>query len=1385
MATTIGNLITLDGQFADWPSSGSIMTPSNTVSGYQIYGALINDASLGKTYVIGVSATVSSDPVISANTYIYLNTDQNTSTGFTPFGNVGAEYYVKFSLDANSALQPYLYSVTPAGVETLLNGGAPLSFGVSGNGESIEIAIPQTLLTPSGGAAPTSIEFSALVNGSVGLPGDFSTNPQYKITDPATLTPVDNSIKKIGIVYSATSAALYFGGGEAGKTAYSDLFMAAQHQAAAAGVSYDLLTEADLTNVAKLSQYSALVFPSMENVNSADASAIAASLHQIVYDYHVPLITAGNFMTNDQSGAPLAGNAYANMHELLNVTLGGYGTATYSVTPDAAALASQNPVMAGYHSGELIGGASGLFAGTTPGYYTNSGYMTFAGLTQPATVLADINIEGGGTVAGVIQTTTGGTNTVFATAGLLGDSNLLQHAIRNAVFGTAPSLAIDITRMAGVVDSRTDMDQSQFPQDVSPAGGHGIYDALIPILQTWKQQYNFVGSYYITVGDNANPDIENTTNWTISAPYYRAIIAMGGEIGTHSYTHLVNPPAVDANGNPIPLNGLGDSTWGENANTLYVTPPANGSAPNWTFNYEFGQAKTIIQQNLGITIAGAAVPGASETVGTSQNIMQYFQSAPGGPTGYVTGGWTGVGAGYPNAFGYMTPSDTGSVYIAPNITFDFTEIQYLKKTPEQALADWRAQFDSLAAHSETPVIVWPWHDYGPTNWDTDGTGSGPGYTTDMFTGFISYAFNAGYEFVTTEDLASRIAAQQKATISETTNGNVITATVTADPTAPDLGSMALNVVNAAAGQVIQNAGSHYAYDSDSVFLTYGGGSFSVTLGTTQDDVTHINALPMRADLLSVTGDGANLSFSMKGDGVVGAHVKTPGANVVSIQGAPAASLVGNDLSLTFNDGLLAISANSPQGLLVQHDVVISNGAVAVTTAGDDFVFGGSGNDLVNGLAGNDLLRGGGGNDTLNGGAGTNTVVYSGKTSDYSFTSNADGSVTIADVRNGSPDGTDTDIGIQSYRFGDGVVLAQNLLPFATITGSIGNDVMIGSAIPHSGQTILGLDGADTLTAGTGGNTTLDGGAGGDTLKDAGAAASAAIVDTLIGGLGNDTYMVTRSNDIVVEQLNGGTDTVRTTLSTYLLSSNVENLVFTGSGAFTSTATGNSQAITGGVAGDTLGDGGFSNVVLRGNGGADTFIVNNALTTVNEVAGSTNSTVSTTLGAYTLGGTVQNLTYIGAGTFTGNGNALANTVTGGQGSDTLYGNGGLDTLIGGAGKDTLSGGSGADTFVFAPVNPSTTNGYSAGFGKDVITDFTASMTNTSHDVLNLASSMFAPGTTAAALFNGTAHNAGGGLVSVVQSGTSVVMSIDQNDTITLNNVLLSVLKSSAAADIHFF
>jgi Ca2+-binding RTX toxin-like protein len=418
--------------------------------------------------------------------------------------------------------------------------------------------------------------------------------------------------------------------------------------------------------------------------------------------------------------------------------------------------------------------------------------------------------------------------------------------------------------------------------------------------------------------------------------------------------------------------------------------------------------------------------------------MKYYPSAN-GLTGYVNGGWTGVGAGSPNAFGYIDPSNMSSVYIAPNITFDFTEVEFGGKTPAQALTDWETLFSQLSANSQQPIIVWPWHDYGATNWNTttDSPNSGP-YTTQMFTSFVAYAYNAGYEFVTSADLAARIAAQQRATITETNpTANTINVTVTPGVATDDLGKMALNVANGGAN-VIQNAGGWYAYDSNSVFAAKGGVSnVTVTLGATQDDVTHITALPMRADLQTVTGNGSNLAFSMTGDGVASIHVKTPGANIVSIQGAPAATLTGTALALTFNDGALAISASLPQGAPVLHTVTVSDQTTAVTTSGADIIFGGTGNDT---------LDGGLGADTLTGGAGADIFVY---------TKGANSLVSAYDTI------TDFGVGADTFRIGHTVAAADFHTAARTASGNLSNDLaaaLIASPLAAKGADLVNLTG---------------------------------------------------------------------------------------------------------------------------------------------------------------------------------------------------------------------------------------------------------------------------------------------------------------------------------------
>jgi serralysin len=245
------------------------------------------------------------------------------------------------------------------------------------------------------------------------------------------------------------------------------------------------------------------------------------------------------------------------------------------------------------------------------------------------------------------------------------------------------------------------------------------------------------------------------------------------------------------------------------------------------------------------------------------------------------------------------------------------------------------------------------------------------------------------------------------------------------------------------------------------------------------------------------------------------------------------------------------------------------------------------------------------------------------------------------------------------------------------------------ATPTSGDSLIGGAGNDTLDGGTG-------------------------ADTMAGGTGNDIYYVDNAGDVVNESSGEGTDNVKTTLASFALPANVENLAYIGVGGFNGTGNALANTLTGGAGNDSLG-GGDGNDTLIGGAGADTmaggargdlYFVDNVGDVVIEDSGKGTDTVKTTLASYVLPANVETLIHTGAGNFNGTGNALANTLTGGvgndsliagdgndilhggAGADTLAGGNGADRLDGGAGYDIMTGGSGADHFVFGPSDLST-------------------------------------------------------------------------------------------------
>jgi Ca2+-binding RTX toxin-like protein len=378
------------------------------------------------------------------------------------------------------------------------------------------------------------------------------------------------------------------------------------------------------------------------------------------------------------------------------------------------------------------------------------------------------------------------------------------------------------------------------------------------------------------------------------------------------------------------------------------------------------------------------------------------------------------------------------------------------------------------------------------------------------------------------------------------------------------------------------------------------------------------------------------------------------------------------------------------------------------------ILGGTGNDYLDGGLGADTLAGGDGNDTLLGGAGVANELVGGKGNDVYIVS-----VTGDTVFEVAGEGTDT------VRTALGFYTLGNNLENLTFTGS-GDFVGIGN---DAANAILGGTGNDYLDGGLGADT-LAGGDGNDTLLG-----GAGVANELVGGKGNDVYVVSVTGDTVFEVAGEGTDTVRTALGGYTLGNNLENLTYTGNGDFVGIGNDGANAILGGTGNDYL-DGGLGADSLAGGDGNDTLLggagVANELVggkgndlyvvsvlgdTVFEAAGEGTDTVRTALGGYTLGNNLENLTYTGSGDFSGTGNDLANAILGGTGNDVLDGGLGADSLAGGDGNDLLIGGAGAanelvggkgdDTYIVSAAGDSVFE--VAGEGTDTVRTALASYT----------------------------------------------------------------------------
>ncbi|MFO1068839.1 MAG: hypothetical protein U1E14_09970 [Geminicoccaceae bacterium] len=257
-------------------------------------------------------------------------------------------------------------------------------------------------------------------------------------------------------------------------------------------------------------------------------------------------------------------------------------------------------------------------------------------------------------------------------------------------------------------------------------------------------------------------------------------------------------------------------------------------------------------------------------------------------------------------------------------------------------------------------------------------------------------------------------------------------------------------------------------------------------------------------------------------------------------------------------------------------------------------------DILRGSSGANGLTGGEGDDTLDGAAGAD-VLDGGTGNDFYIVDSA--SDRIIEAADG---GTDTIRSFVNFELSEDLeVLVLSGGGDLDGTGNRFENSLVGNA---GDNRLDGSNGSDTLE-GEGGNDVLIGGT---------------AVDRLVGGTGNDLYVVDTINDVVVEAIDEGFDTVRSSAS-FDLVGGIESLVLTGSEDLRGSGTSLANTLTGNDGANLL-DGSSGDDVVSGGDGAD-------------------------------------------------------SVEGAAGSDSLFGGAGNDVLSGGSGADTIDGGAGTDIAEF--------------------------------------------------------------------------------------------------------
>ena len=470
----------------------------------------------------------------------------------------------------------------------------------------------------------------------------------------------------------------------------------------------------------------------------------------------------------------------------------------------------------------------------------------------------------------------------------------------------------------------------------------------------------------------------------------------------------------------------------------------------------------------------------------------------------------------------------------------------------------------------------------------------------------------------------------------------------------------------------------------------------------------------------IGGDSARVGYS-NGTGDEGTFFELPGSavNGAFLDGGPNSLVDGGSLLFEVRNGGVVIE--NPVKPFFPTDAAF----VLLGGSGDDMLFGSDGADLVEGHSGIDILAGAGNDDLVRGGLGADTLA--GEDGD-DFLNGGSGDDTL----NGGS-GDDSLIG----------ALGADIL-----AGYTGNDFLSGGA---GADILIGNVGNDVLLGGNG-DDNIDGGSGDDHVSGGAGA------DTLIGNVGNDVLLGGAGNDRVEggigdDFLNGGADA---------------DTVIGGSGDDVLLGSTGADEVHGGAGVDVVS---FQDIGLPvtaivnsdGSGTATYGSVVEPLTGIENLTGSNNDDVLMT--SLTTPTIIRGL----AGNDLIVGGSADDLLIGNEGNDTLRGRSGNDRLLGEVGNDNLNGGAGDDSLF-------------GGDGGDLLVGLGGTDIINGGGGIDTNSFQGVGFSVTATIFNGVSGVAEYGAVTESFIGIENLIGTDQNDVLTANGNVSSVLRGLGGDDL---